>query len=46
MLGDNDLFDTGCCPAHKGYDRASGWGSLDVADFSRAARQAYGTRGR
>ena len=34
--GNNDLFDTGCCLAQKGYDMASGWGSLD---FSVMAEQ-------
>lgn len=29
--GDNDLFRVGCCSARPGYDRASGWGSLDLA---------------
>jgi kumamolisin len=46
VLGTNDLFSTGCCHAHKGYDRASGWGSMDIADFSRQAGLAYRTRGR
>lgn len=29
--GDNDLFSVGCCSAKPGYDRASGWGSLNLA---------------
>jgi subtilase family serine protease len=29
-LGNNDLFRVGCCSARPGYDRASGWGSLDI----------------
>jgi kumamolisin len=29
--GDNDLFRVGCCSARPGYDRASGWGSLDLS---------------
>jgi subtilase family serine protease len=33
----------GCCPADKGYDLVSGWGSLKVAAFSDAAL-AYGAR--
>lgn len=28
-IGDNDLYDVGCCKAETGYDTASGWGSLD-----------------
>ncbi len=28
--GNNDLFRVGCCAARPGYDRASGWGSLDL----------------
>jgi kumamolisin len=27
----------GCCSARRGYDQASGWGSLDVAVFDRLA---------
>lgn len=45
VLGTNDLFSTGCCHAHKGYDRASGWGSMDLSDFSHQAGLAYRTRG-
>ena len=30
----------GCCPARKGYDRASGWGSLAAAAFTDAAGRA------
>lgn len=29
--GDNDLFRVGCCSARPGYDRASGWGSIDLS---------------
>jgi subtilase family serine protease len=29
----------GCCSAARGFDPASGWGSLDIADFDRAAVQ-------
>lgn len=29
-LGDNDLYDVGCCTAGVGYDLASGWGEMDV----------------
>jgi subtilase family serine protease len=28
--GNNDVLRVGCCPAAPGYDRASGWGSLDL----------------
>jgi hypothetical protein len=35
-----DGQDLGCCPAHRGYDQASGWGSLKVAAFSDAALSA------
>jgi kumamolisin len=34
VLGDNDLFDVGCCTAGPGYDQASGWGSLNVGAVS------------
>jgi kumamolisin len=33
-MGDNDLFRVDCCSAGPGYDRASGWGSLDLAVMS------------
>lgn len=36
--GNGELL--GCCPAHRGYDQASGWGSLKIAAFSDAARAA------
>lgn len=29
----------GCCAARRGYDAASGWGSVNVAAFSSAARR-------
>jgi subtilase family serine protease len=41
VRGDNDVFDVGCCRAHRGFDRASGWGSIDIARFSAAARDVY-----
>ena len=31
---------TGCCFAHAGYDRATGWGSVDIPSLSRIARHA------
>lgn len=43
-IGDNDVFDVGCCRAHRGFDRASGWGTLHLARFARAARAAYRAR--
>ena len=30
VLGDNDVFDVGCCSAGPGYDQASGWGSINL----------------
>ena len=30
VIGNNDLFDVGCCTAGPGYDMASGWGSLNI----------------
>lgn len=36
VLGNNDLFDLGCCDAAVGYDQASGWGSVDGAGFVAA----------
>jgi kumamolisin len=44
VLGNNDIFDVGCCRAHRGFDRASGWGSIDMAKFSAEARRAYERR--
>jgi subtilase family serine protease len=44
VLGDNDVYGVGCCKAHRGFDRASGWGSLDMARFSAAARRTYARR--
>lgn len=35
VLGDNDLFDVGCCTAGPGYDQASGWGSMNVGAVSQ-----------
>lgn len=45
VRGDNDLLGLGCCRAKKGYDEASGLGSLDIraladALLSRRARLA------
>lgn len=31
VLGNNNLFNVGCCTAGPGYDTASGWGSLNFA---------------
>ncbi|MFZ4585208.1 MAG: S53 family peptidase [Acidimicrobiia bacterium] len=43
IKGSNDLglpsAPIGCCTARVGFDRASGWGSLDVARFVTAANQ-------
>jgi subtilase family serine protease len=30
----------GCCPARRGYDMASGWGSLKLPGFDKLARRA------
>ena len=35
VLGNNDLFDVGCCTAGPGYDEASGWGSLNLGAVSQ-----------
>ena len=35
-VGDNDLYGVGCCTATTGYDRASGWGELNLAAFAAA----------
>lgn len=35
-VGTNDLFGVGCCEAKKGYDLASGWGSLYGKRFADA----------
>ncbi len=37
--GDNDLYSVGCCSAEKGYDMASGWGSLRVDEFLDAVKR-------
>lgn len=34
----------GCCPATPGYDLATGWGSLKVDGFARAAQRAGAAR--
>jgi subtilase family serine protease len=34
-LGNNDLFDVGCCTAGPAYDQASGWGSLNLGATSQ-----------
>lgn len=36
----------GCCEAGLGWDRASGWGSVNAAAFESAARAAYASRPR
>jgi len=33
VIGNNDLFDVGCCTAGPGYDMASGWGSLNIGSL-------------
>ena len=33
IIGNNDLFDVGCCTAGPGYDMASGWGSLNIGSL-------------
>jgi subtilase family serine protease len=30
VIGNNDIFDVGCCTAGPRYDMASGWGSLNI----------------
>ena len=30
----------GCCPATPGYDLATGWGSLKIDGFAKAAQRA------
>jgi len=34
---DNDVSGVGCCDARRNFDAASGWGSLDLFRFARAA---------
>lgn len=36
IIGNNDLFDVGCCVAGPRYDMASGWGSLNISSLARA----------
>lgn len=33
VIGNNDIFNVGCCTAKKGYDMASGWGSLNISSL-------------
>lgn len=33
VIGNNDLFNVGCCEARPGYDMASGWGSLNITSL-------------
>jgi len=33
VIGNNDLFNVGCCAARPGYDMASGWGSLNITSL-------------
>lgn len=35
LIGNNDLFDVGCCTAGPGYDMASGWGSLNIGSLTQ-----------
>lgn len=35
IIGNNDLFDVGCCVAGPGYDMASGWGSLNISSLAQ-----------
>lgn len=35
VIGNNDLFDVGCCTAGPGYDMASGWGSLNISSLAQ-----------
>lgn len=39
-LGDNDLYDLGCCSAGPSYDLATGWGSVHVPPSSRSSCRA------
>jgi hypothetical protein len=36
VIGNNDLFNVGCCAARSGYDMASGWGSLNITSLVEA----------
>jgi subtilase family serine protease len=36
VIGNNDLFNVGCCEARPGYDMASGWGSLNITSLVEA----------
>jgi kumamolisin len=33
VIGNNDIFDVGCCTAGPRYDMASGWGSLNIGSL-------------
>lgn len=39
--GSNALLPVGCCSAGAGYDKASGWGTVDVSKLARSAQAAW-----
>jgi subtilase family serine protease len=39
--GDNDVLGVGCCGAGRGYDTATGWGTVNVSRFALAANRAW-----
>ncbi|HEX5194702.1 MAG TPA: hypothetical protein VFW09_18040 [Solirubrobacteraceae bacterium] len=42
--GNNDLLGLGCCRARRGYDEASGLGSLDIAALAHVLLTDPGLR--
>lgn len=42
VIGNNDLFDVGCCTAKRGYDMASGWGSLNINSLAEVLIPSLG----
>lgn len=42
--GSNAILPVGCCSAARGYDQATGWGTVDVTRLARAAQRAFEVR--
>ncbi len=42
VIGNNDLFDVGCCTAGPRYDMASGWGSLNINSLAEVLIPSLG----
>jgi kumamolisin len=42
VIGNNDIFDVGCCDAGPRYDMASGWGSLNINSLAEVLIPSLG----